>query len=106
MFSTLPVVGSNLSDISPSLDQDMRSSQSMAGDVALSVLPDLCSNPNRDEPAVGGKKKAGISDQPLVVEPFNDLRLLPGLSCNGSEGGQLGYFSIGDRPARGVIPKK
>ena len=25
---------------------------------------------------------------------------------NGSEGGQLGYFSIGDRPARGVIPKK
>ena len=37
------------------------------------------------KPAVGGKTKAGVKDQTLVVEPINGLPLLPGVSCNGSD---------------------
>ena len=54
----------------------------------LPWLPEFSCNGSegsRVKPAVGGKKKAGLKEQPLVVEPINGLPLLPGVSCNGSD---------------------
>ena len=76
-LDTLPAVGSDHSDILPSLDN-----QSVAQYVALPALPDSCFIPQHDQPAVGGQKKK----KKAVAEPFNDLPLLPGLSSNGSGG--------------------
>ena len=49
------------------------------------------------KPAVGGKEKAGVSDQLLVAEPFNDLPLLPEFSCSGSEGQRKRKSPGGDK---------
>ena len=55
---------------------------------SMTYLPEFSCNGSegsRVKPAVGGKKKAGVKEQPLVVEPINGLPLLPGVSCNGSD---------------------
>ena len=93
MLDALPAVGSS------HLDQPEKKAGMPFNDLPL--LPDLCCNGSNDlpllpefscngsegshvKPAVGGKKKAAVKDQPLVAEPINGLPLLPEFSCNGS----------------------
>ena len=85
VFDTLPAVGSPSHD-QPEKKAGMSHMAKPFND--LPWLPEFSCNGSEGshvKPAVGGKKKAGVKEQPLVVEPINGLPLLPGVSCNGSD---------------------
>ena len=85
VLDTLPAVGSPSHD-QPEKKAGMSHMAKPFND--LPWLPEFSCNGSEGshaKPAVGGKKKAGVKDQPLVAEPINGLPLLPGVSCNGSD---------------------